>query len=119
MDEQPFMASSSCLLANEHAGKGGPGAQEGEYPMLRIIAAIGVSSALMFAPMVAFADESTNPPTPTTVKPPGNGPTKHLHYHDRHWHWPHWHHHWRPHHHHMMMKKPMMKPADKPMDAPK
>ena len=87
--------------------------------MLKILKAIGLGSALLLAPAVALADESTNPPTPTTMKPPGNGPTKNLHYHDRHWHWPHLHHHSRHHHHHMMMKKPMMKPADKPMDAPK
>jgi hypothetical protein len=73
--------------------------------MLKIIAAIGVSSALMFAPCVALADESTTPPKPTTVKTPGNGPDmKPMHHH---------------HHHHHMMKKPMMKPADKAMDVPK
>jgi hypothetical protein len=83
------------------------GARKGKYPMLKIIAAIGVSSALMFGPSFAFADESTTPPKPTTVKTPGNGPDmKPMHHH---------HHH----HHHHMMKKPMMKPADKPMDAPK
>jgi hypothetical protein len=102
------MASSSCLYANEFAGKGGPEAQKGEYPMLKIIAAIGVSSALMFAPAVALADESTTPPTPDTVKTPGNGPTIHKHHHH--------------HHHHTKTKKPAMKAAPDaaaPADAPK
>jgi hypothetical protein len=77
--------------------------------MLKIIAAIGLGSALLLAPAIAFADESTTPPKPTTVKTPGNGPdVKPMHHH---------------HHHHMMkktmMKKPAMAPADAPADAPK
>jgi hypothetical protein len=77
--------------------------------MLKIIAAIGVSSALVLVPVVSFADESTTPPTPDTVKTPGNGPTIHKHHH---------HHH----HHNTMMKKPAMKTAPDaaaPSDAPK
>lgn len=73
--------------------------------MLKIFAAAGFSSALLLAPVLAFADEFTTPPKADTVKTPGNGPdVKHHHHH---------------HHHHTTMKKPMMKPADKPAEAPK
>jgi hypothetical protein len=78
--------------------------------MLKIYAAIGLASALVLAPVPAFADESTTPPKPNTVKTPGSGPdvTPMMHHHHRH-----------HHHHHMMMKKPMMKSSDAPADAPK
>jgi hypothetical protein len=78
--------------------------------MLKIIAAAGLTSALLFAPALAFADESTTPPSPDTVKTPGNGPDV----------MPKHHHHHHHHHHHSMMKKPAADPSmDKPADAPK
>ena len=79
--------------------------------MLKIMAAIGLASALTLAPALAFADESTTPPSPDAVKSPGNGPdVMPKHHHHRHHH----------HHHHLMMKKPAADPAaDKPADAPK
>jgi hypothetical protein len=53
--------------------------------MLKIIAAIGLGSALMLTPVLAYADESTTPPTPDTVKTPGNGPDmKPMHHHHHH-----------------------------------
>jgi hypothetical protein len=77
--------------------------------MLKIMAAVGLTSALLLAPALAFADESSTPPSPDAVKTPGNGPDvmpKHHHHHH--------------HHHHSMMKKPAADPAtDKPADAPK
>lgn len=65
--------------------------------MLKIIAAIGLGSALVLAPAVAFADESTTPPKADTVKTPGNGPDV------------------KPKHHHHSKKKHM---AKKPTEAP-
>jgi hypothetical protein len=79
-----------------------------EKPMLKRIVATAVTAALLFAPVAAFADESTTPPSPDTVKTPGNGPDvmpKHRHHHH--------------HHHHSMMKKPAADTMDKPADAPK
>ncbi len=73
--------------------------------MRKIMTAIGLGSALMLAPALAIADESTTPPTPNTEKTPGNGPTTTPmgSMHSRHH---------RHHHHHMM--KPMAAPADAP-----
>jgi hypothetical protein len=55
--------------------------------MIKILAAIGLGSALMLAPAVAFADDAA----PMAPKPMV------MH-----------HHHHHHHHHHMMMKKKMM-----------
>lgn len=80
--------------------------------MLKMLAALSLTSALVFAPVVAFADESTTPPSPDSVKTPGNGPDMkpmpmmHHKHHMKHT---------MPMKHHTM-KKPMM---DKPADAPK
>jgi hypothetical protein len=48
--------------------------------MLKTISAIALGSALLLGPALAFADESTSPPTPDSVKTPGNGPTIHRHH---------------------------------------
>jgi hypothetical protein len=43
--------------------------------MFKCLTAIALGSALLLAPALAQADESTTPPTPNSVKTPGNGPT--------------------------------------------
>jgi hypothetical protein len=81
--------------------------------MLKIVAAIAVGSALVLAPVFAFADESTTPPKADTVKTPGNGPDVMPMHHHHHHH----HHHMMPMKHTMPMKhhmKPMAKPAMEP-----
>jgi hypothetical protein len=45
--------------------------------MLKSVSAIALGSALLLAPALARADQSTEPPSPYTVKEPGNGPTIH------------------------------------------
>ena len=45
--------------------------------MLKSISAIALGSALLLAPVLALDDQSTEPPSPNTVKEPGNGPTIH------------------------------------------
>jgi hypothetical protein len=85
--------------------------------MMKTLLALGVASALVLAPVVAFADDSTTPPSPNAPSTPGNGPAPA----------PMMHHHHHHHHHHMMKKpmKPMhhkmMKKMEekKPADAPK
>jgi hypothetical protein len=85
--------------------------------MLKVIAALAIGSAMVLAPALSFADESTTPPKADTVKSPGNGPDikpmpmMHHKHHMKHS---------MPMKHHMM-KKPMMKKPmmDKPADAPK
>ena len=88
--------------------------------MKKTLLALGVASALVLAPALAFADEATNPPSPNAPSTPGNGPSPApapMHHH---------HHH---HHHHVMkpmkpakhhsMKKMDDKKMDKPAEAPK
>jgi hypothetical protein len=48
--------------------------------MLKSISAIVLGSALLLAPALAQADQSTEPASPYTVKTPGNGPTAHPQY---------------------------------------
>jgi hypothetical protein len=43
--------------------------------MSRIISTVLFGAALTLAPALAFADESTTPPSPDRVQTPGNGPT--------------------------------------------
>jgi hypothetical protein len=80
--------------------------------MIKILAAIGLGSALMLAPAIAFADDAAAPKPDATA--PAMAPKPMMHHHHHH----HAmvvmvkHHH---HHHHHMMKKPM----DKPTEAPK
>jgi hypothetical protein len=76
--------------------------------MLKIIAALGVGSALVLTPVFAFADESTTPPKADTVKTPGNGPdvATPMHHHHHHHHAPAKHHTSK---HHSMSKKPAKK----------
>jgi hypothetical protein len=83
--------------------------------MTKILLAIGLGSALMLAPAIAFADDAAAP-KPDATAPMAPKPMMHHHHHHHKVVVVIKHHH---HHHHMMMKKPMMKPADKPADAPK
>src|SRR5579859_3203019 len=87
------------------------GRNHGVKLMKSILITIGLGSALVLAPALALADESTTPPTPNSVKTPGNGPTVHHKHHMHHkMHKPMMH----------KMHKPMMKePMEKPADAPK
>jgi hypothetical protein len=87
--------------------------------MMKTLLALGVASTLVLAPVVAFADEATTPPSPNASSTPGNGPADAGAA-------PMMHHHHHHHHHHHMMKpmKPMhhhkaMKKMEKPADAPK
>jgi hypothetical protein len=78
--------------------------------MIKILAAIGLGSALMLAPAVAFADDAAAPAADAKMAPK---PMAHHHvvHHVVH----------HVHHvaHHKMMKKPAAKPADAPDAAPK
>ena len=91
---------------------------------MKTLLALGVASALVLAPVVAFADEATAPPSPNAPSTPGNGPAKDapavMHHHHHHHH----HHHvmkpMKPVKHHKMAPKKMDdKKMDKPADAPK
>ena len=77
--------------------------------MIKILAAIGLGSALMLAPVVAFADDAA-PAAPAADAKMAPKPMMHHHVH-----------HVVHHHvvHHKMMKKPAAKPADAPDAAPK
>jgi hypothetical protein len=77
--------------------------------MIKILAAIGLGSALMLAPAIAFADDAAAPKPDATAPAMAPKPMMHHHHHKvvvmvKH-----------HHHHHHMMKKPM----DKPTEAPK
>jgi hypothetical protein len=81
--------------------------------MIKILAAIGLGSALMLAPVVAFADDAA-PATPAADAKMAPKPMVH---HRRHHVVHHVVHHKVVHHHvvhHHMMKKPMEKPAEAP-----
>jgi hypothetical protein len=80
--------------------------------MIKILAAVGLGSALILAPVVAFADDAA-PAADAKMAPK---PMAH-HHHVAH----HVVHHKVVHHHvvHHKMKKPAAKPADAPADAPK
>jgi hypothetical protein len=94
--------------------------------MMKILAAIGLGSALMLAPVVAFADDAAPAAAPDAKMAPA--PMAMVHHHHHHHHpmmmKPKHHHHMHPmmHHpmhpmmHHPMAKKPMMK---KQVEAPK
>lgn len=70
--------------------------------MIKILAAIGLGSALMLAPALAFAEDAPAAPAKTAPAP------KHMKHH---------HHHMKKHH---VMKKKTTKPAPaKPAEAPK
>jgi hypothetical protein len=76
--------------------------------MTKILLAIGLGSALMLAPAIAFADDAAAPKPDATAPAMAPKPMHHHHHHKvvvmvKHHH----------HHHHTM------KPADKPADAPK
>jgi len=75
--------------------------------MIRILAAIGLGSALMLAPAVAFADDAAAPKADAMAKPMM---VKHHHHH--HMMKPVVHHH---HHHHMMKKMEEKKMDEKKM----
>ena len=80
--------------------------------MTKILAALGVSTALMLTPVLAFADDAAAPAAPAAEKPMAK-PMKH-----------HKHHMAKKHtmHHHMAKApKKMMddKKMDKPAEAPK
>ena len=77
--------------------------------MLKILAAVGLGSALMLAPAVAFADDAA-PAAPAADAKMAPKPMMHHHRHH------HVMHHVMHHHvmHHHMMKKPMEKPAEAP-----
>jgi hypothetical protein len=81
--------------------------------MIKILAAIGLGSALMLAPVVAFADDAA-PAAPAADAKMAPKPMVH---HRRHHVVHHVVHHKVVHHHvvhHHMMKKPMEKPAEAP-----
>jgi hypothetical protein len=81
--------------------------------MIKILAAIGLGSALMLAPVVAFADDAA-PAAPAADAKMAPKPMVHHH---RHHVVHHVVHHKVVHHHvvhHHMMKKPMEKPAEAP-----
>ena len=77
--------------------------------MLKILAAVGLGSALILAPAVAFADDAA-PAAPAADAKMAPKPMMHHHRHH------HVMHHVMHHHvmHHHMMKKPMEKPAEAP-----
>ena len=82
--------------------------------MIKILAAIGLGSALMLAPVVAFADDAA-PAAPAADAKMAPKPMVH---HRRH----HVVHHVVHHkvvHHHVVHHHMMKKPADAPADAPK
>jgi hypothetical protein len=83
--------------------------------MIKILAAIGLGSALMLAPAIALADDAAAPAADAKMAP--KPMAHHRHHHVVH----HVVHHKVVHHHvvHHMMKKPAAKPADAPADAPK
>jgi hypothetical protein len=71
--------------------------------MMKILAAIGLGSALMLAPVLAYADDAAAKPDATMAKPMAKPAPK-------------------KHHHHHVTKKPAMKkpaPAKPAADAPK
>src|SRR5580698_78264 len=86
----------------------------GEIFMSKILAALGLASALMFAPAIAFADDAAAPAADAKMAPK---PMMHHHHMMKH-------HHMMAKHHHMMMKHHMMKHhamhhmMKKPMAAP-
>ena len=80
--------------------------------MMKILAAIGLGSALMLAPALAFADDAA-PAAPAADAKMAPAPKPMHHRHHRH---VVVHHHVVHHHvvHHHMMKKPVEKPAEAP-----
>jgi hypothetical protein len=89
-----------------------PQAETWRKSMIKILAAIGLGSALMLAPAVAFADDAA-PAAPAADAKMAPKPKAHHHvvHHVVH----------HVHHvvHHKAMKKPAAKPADAPDAAPK
>jgi hypothetical protein len=87
--------------------------------MMKILAAVGLGSALMLAPVLAFADDAAVP-APAADATMAPKPMHHHRHHAHHVVHHHVVHHHVMHHHaaHHMMKKPA-KPMEKPAEAPK
>jgi hypothetical protein len=78
--------------------------------MTKILAALGLSTALMLTPVLAYADDAAAPKADEKMAPK---PVVHHHHHHHHVAKP-----MKPAKHHKMMKKEDKK-MDKPADAPK